>query len=75
MMTILVFKCSYKDILPSNMQILSMFLILQIKFGGHGYSHILNNVLPKMKVKGVSQATIDNITIENPKTWLAYKQN
>jgi len=75
MMTILVFKCCYKYILPSNMQILSMFLILQIKFGGHGYSHILNNVLPKMKVKGVSQATIDNITIENPKTWLAYKQN
>ena len=64
-----------KDILSSNMQILSMFLILQIKFGGHGYSHILNNVLPKMKAKGVSQATIDRIMIENPKTWLAYKQN
>jgi phosphotriesterase-related protein len=46
-----------------------------IKFGGHGYSHILNNVLPKMKAKGVSQATIDRIMIENPKTWLAYKQN
>lgn len=57
------------------MQILSMFLILQIKFGGHGYSHILNNVLPKMKAKGVSQATIDKIMIENPKMWLAYKQN
>lgn len=57
------------------MQILSMFLILQIKFGGHGYSHILNNVLPKMKGKGVSQATIDKIMIENPKTWLAYSQN
>jgi len=69
------FKCTYKDILSSNMQILSMFLILQIKFGGHGYSHILNNVLPKMKAKGVSQATIDRIMIENPKTWLAYKQN
>jgi phosphotriesterase-related protein len=56
------------------MQILSMFLIFQIKFGGHGYSHILNNVLPKMKAKGLSQAIIDKIMIENPKTWLAYKQ-
>ena len=75
MVTMLVFKCCYRDILSSNMHILSMFLILQIRFGGHGYSHILNNVLPKMKAKGVSQATIDKIMIENPKTWLAYKQN
>ncbi|XP_021919754.1 phosphotriesterase-related protein isoform X1 [Zootermopsis nevadensis] len=45
-----------------------------IKFGGHGYSHILNNVLPKMQTKGISQETTDKITIENPKTWLAYSQ-
>lgn len=45
-----------------------------IKFGGHGYSHILNNVLPKMKTKGISQEMIDKITTENPKTWLAYRQ-
>jgi phosphotriesterase-related protein len=51
-----------------------MLLIFQTKFGGHGYSHILNNVLPKMRIKGISQANIDKITIENPKTWLAYRQ-
>jgi phosphotriesterase-related protein len=50
-----------------------MFLIFQIKFGGHGYSHILNNILPKMQMKGISPATIDKITIQNPKTWLAYR--
>lgn len=42
-------------------------------FGGHGYSHIIDNVLPKMKTKGFSQATIDKITIENPAKWLAMK--
>jgi phosphotriesterase-related protein len=51
-----------------------VFLIFQIKFGGHGYSHILNNVLPKMQAKGISEATTDKITIENPKAWLAYSQ-
>ncbi|CAG9788269.1 unnamed protein product [Diatraea saccharalis] len=41
-----------------------------IDFGGHGYSHIINNVLPKMKSKGFSRATIDKITIANPAKWL-----
>lgn len=41
------------------------------KFGGHGYAHIINNVLPKMKSKGFSQELIDMITIENPARWLA----
>ncbi|KAL0822243.1 hypothetical protein ABMA28_004370 [Loxostege sticticalis] len=40
-------------------------------FGGHGYSHIINNILPRMKTKGFSQATIDKITIENPARWLS----
>ncbi|KAJ8715907.1 hypothetical protein PYW08_013192 [Mythimna loreyi] len=40
-------------------------------FGGHGYAHIINNVLPKMKSKGFTQQQIDNITIENPARWLA----
>ncbi|XP_069701163.1 phosphotriesterase-related protein isoform X2 [Periplaneta americana] len=44
-----------------------------IQFGGHGYSHILNTVLPQMLTKGISQEITDKITIENPKTWLSYK--
>ncbi|XP_034183370.1 phosphotriesterase-related protein [Osmia lignaria lignaria] len=43
-----------------------------IKFGGHGFSHILNNVLPKMILKGFTQEEIDTITIHNPKTWLSF---
>ncbi|XP_063828375.1 phosphotriesterase-related protein isoform X2 [Ostrinia nubilalis] len=41
-----------------------------VDFGGHGYSHIINNILPRMKTKGLSKATIDKITIENPARWL-----
>ncbi|XP_045766781.1 phosphotriesterase-related protein [Maniola jurtina] len=40
------------------------------KFGGHGYSHINTNVLPRMKLKGFSQDLIDKITIHNPARWL-----
>lgn len=43
-----------------------------MKYGGHGFSHILNNVLPKMIVKGFTQEEIDTLTIKNPKTWLSY---
>ncbi|XP_076661720.1 phosphotriesterase-related protein isoform X2 [Halictus rubicundus] len=41
------------------------------KFGGHGFSHILNNVLPKMLLKGFTQDEIDTLTIKNPRTWLS----
>ncbi|CAH0389406.1 unnamed protein product [Bemisia tabaci] len=41
-----------------------------VSFGGHGYAHILNNVVPKMKIRGISQEMIDNILMENPKRWL-----
>lgn len=41
-------------------------------FGGHGFSHILLNVLPKMLVRGFDQEMIDQITITNPANWLTY---
>ncbi|XP_061191883.1 phosphotriesterase-related protein-like [Saccostrea echinata] len=44
-----------------------------MKFGGHGYSHILINVVPHMLNRGISQATIDKILKENPKKWLTMK--
>ncbi|WP_170984497.1 phosphotriesterase family protein [Rhodoligotrophos defluvii] len=36
-------------------------------YGGEGYQHILENVVPVMKRKGFSQAEIDRILIENPR--------
>lgn len=44
------------------------------KYGGHGYSHILNNIVPKMLSRGISQKQVDKILIDNPKQWLTFKQ-
>lgn len=41
-------------------------------FGGHGFSHIINNVLPKLKLKGLTDEQIDKITIKNPADWLQF---
>ncbi|TTC44332.1 Phosphotriesterase-related protein [Bagarius yarrelli] len=43
------------------------------KYGGHGYSHILKNIVPKMLSRGISQKQVDKILIENPKQWLTFK--
>lgn len=43
------------------------------KYGGHGYSHILNNIVPKMLMRGISQHQVDKILIDNPKCWLTFK--
>lgn len=40
-------------------------------YGGHGFSHILNNVVPKMIIKGVDTSIIDKILINNPAAWLS----
>ncbi len=37
------------------------------EFGGNGYDHILTNILPMLKAKGVTQAEIDTIMKENPR--------
>lgn len=44
----------------------------QMKYGGHGYSHILLNVVPKMISKGISQQAIDKILVDNPRQWLQF---
>ncbi|KAM5157628.1 N-acetyltaurine hydrolase [Mantella aurantiaca] len=44
-----------------------------VKYGGHGYSHILNNIVPKMLLRGISQESVDKILLENPKRWLTFK--
>ncbi|XP_030055487.1 N-acetyltaurine hydrolase isoform X2 [Microcaecilia unicolor] len=44
-----------------------------VKYGGHGYSHILTNIVPKMLLRGISQGAVDKILVENPKRWLTFK--
>ncbi|XP_061549779.1 phosphotriesterase-related protein isoform X1 [Phycodurus eques] len=43
------------------------------KYGGHGYSHILRNIVPKMLRRGISQTQVDKILVDNPKRWLTFK--
>jgi phosphotriesterase-related protein len=41
-------------------------------FGGHGYGHILSNVVPMMRRRGFSQTEIDAILIDNPRRLLTF---
>ncbi len=42
------------------------------RYGGPGYSHILEHVVPIMKRRGLSQDEIDHVLIDNPKRALAF---
>ncbi|XP_029653557.1 phosphotriesterase-related protein [Octopus sinensis] len=44
-----------------------------MKYGGHGFSHILLNIVPMMKTRQISEDVINKILIENPKKWLTFK--
>ena len=43
-----------------------------LKYGGHGYGHILENIVPKMRLKGFSEDAIRAITVDNPARILAF---
>lgn len=42
------------------------------RYGGWGYGHILRDVVPVMKIKGLSQELIDTIMIKNPERMFAF---
>jgi phosphotriesterase-related protein len=42
-------------------------------FGGHGYGHIFDNVVPMMRRRGFSETEIDAILIQNPQRLLAFQ--
>ena len=42
-----------------------------VKYGGHGYGHILENIVPKMRRRGFSEDAIRAITVDNPASILA----
>jgi phosphotriesterase-related protein len=43
-----------------------------VEYGGHGFSHIINNILPRLVDRDVSDADLETITVENPKNWLQF---
>ncbi len=43
-----------------------------VRYGGHGYGHIFENIVPKMRRKGFSNDVIRAITVGNPARILAF---
>ena len=43
-----------------------------VRYGGHGYAHILEHIVPKMVDRGISRDTVMEIITENPKKWLTF---
>jgi len=41
------------------------------KYGGYGFTHIIENIIPQLKIKGVTDKQIQNMLIQNPKRILA----
>ena len=44
----------------------------QTRFGGHGWGHILENIVPRMPNKGLSDTDIENILVCNPARLLTF---
>ena len=42
-----------------------------VRYGGHGYGHILENIVPRMRRRGLSEREVDAIVVENPARILA----
>ncbi len=43
-----------------------------VKYGGHGYAHILENIVPRMRDRGLSNDDIDAIFVGNPTRILTF---
>ena len=44
----------------------------QARFGGHGFAHILENIVPRMRQRGFSEDDIDTIVVRNPARLLTF---
>lgn len=60
----------YEDKLTASHDIHTKHRLM--KYGGHGFSHILLHVVPKMLGRGFSRDQVDKITKTNPQTWLTF---
>ena len=43
-----------------------------MKYGGHGYAHIIQNIVPRMRTRGFSDRQVSSIMTENPAKLLAF---
>ena len=44
-----------------------------VRYGGHGYHHILQNIVPRMKQRGFSADEVGDIVTNNPAQMLAFE--
>jgi phosphotriesterase-related protein len=42
------------------------------KYGGLGYSHLLENIVPDLKYAGVTDAQVHSMLVENPRRLLPF---
>jgi len=45
---------------------------LMLRYGGHGFAHILCNIVPQMLVRGITREQIHTMMVENPKHVLSF---
>jgi phosphotriesterase-related protein len=43
-----------------------------VKYGGHGFAHIVENIVPRMRVRGFSEDEIQAIIVHNPARMLTF---
>jgi phosphotriesterase-related protein len=48
------------------------FKICLTRWGGHGYAHILENIVPRLRREGISEEQIHTILVENPQRFLSW---
>ena len=41
-------------------------------YGGHGYGHIIENIVPRMRQRGMTEEAIHAIIVDNPARVLAF---
>jgi phosphotriesterase-related protein len=42
-----------------------------LKYGGFGYGHILRSIVPRLRRRGIDDATVRKLLVENPARVLA----
>jgi phosphotriesterase-related protein len=43
-----------------------------VRYGGHGFGHILENIVPRMRQRGITDEQINAITVTNPARVLTF---
>jgi phosphotriesterase-related protein len=43
-----------------------------VRFGGYGYAHVIEHIMPWMKQRDITEEQIHAITVENPKRILTF---